>query len=193
VHKNILMPLGMHRSYFDTTPYHLIGDRANNYTMVNERLRTNGLDFDTGITVSNSGLNAPMPDLGRYSAFLMGDPAQQSTYDRILARSTLEEMFGPQLAMTDPVAAYADPIDQQIGLSFFVVDSHGGRLIGHTGSQRGFRAFLYVDPDAGTAAIAAFNTDSASSDDSAQPDAELVLATVRERVFQELFPLFRHR
>src|SRR5690606_14417797 len=29
--KNIFMPLGMTRSYFDITPYYLIGARSNNY------------------------------------------------------------------------------------------------------------------------------------------------------------------
>jgi len=47
---------------------------------------------------------------------------------------------------------------QQIGLSFFLIERGGRQLIGHTGSQAGFRSFLYFDPAARTAVIVAFNT-----------------------------------
>ena len=62
------------------------------------------------------------------------------------------------------------------------------RFIGHTGSQQGYRAFLYIEPAAGTAAIAVINTDSAGT---AKPDAEGVLADTREAVFSRLFTLFQ--
>lgn len=62
----------MHRSYFDTTPYHLLEDRSNNYTGESGDTIANGLDFDTGITTSNGGLNAPIPNMVRYLSFLTG-------------------------------------------------------------------------------------------------------------------------
>lgn len=195
VDKNIFKPLGMYRSYFDTTPYHLLPYRSNNYSVLDGVPRANGLDFDTGITVSNSGLNAPISDLGLYVAFLMGDPARQEEYDRILKRSSLEEMWEPRLPMTDPVAEDvtkdADGKRDDIGLIFFVSERHGMRLLGHTGSQAAFQSFLYVDPRARTAAIAAFNSDGVEKDGKKRPDARRVLTLVRERLFDEIFPLFR--
>src|SRR5699024_7177435 len=63
IEKNIFSPLGMHRSYFDRTPYHLLQYRSNNYTITaSGDTVANGLDFNTGITVSNGGLNAPVGD-----------------------------------------------------------------------------------------------------------------------------------
>ena len=49
----------MSASYFDLTPYHLLAQRSNNYDVTAGVPAANGLDFDTGITVSNGGLNAP--------------------------------------------------------------------------------------------------------------------------------------
>ncbi|MGH9324341.1 MAG: serine hydrolase domain-containing protein [Vicinamibacteria bacterium] len=190
VDKNVFKPLGMHRSYFDRTPYHLLGFRSNNYTVRDGKPEANGLDFDTGITVSNSGLNAPITDMGLYAAFLMGDPARRAEYDRILKRSSLEEMWEPRLPMVDPVAEEVEGARDSIGLIFFVSERNGRELAGHTGSQEAFQSFLYVDPKARTAAVAAFNADGAEKDGVRRPDARKVLTSVRERVFEELFPLF---
>jgi CubicO group peptidase (beta-lactamase class C family) len=191
VDKNIFKPLAMHRSYFDRTPYHLLPFRSNNYTVRDGSPQANGLDFDTGITVSNSGLNAPISDLGLYAAFLMGDPRQQDEYDRILKRSSLEEMWKPGLPMTDPVAETTGASRESIGLIFFVSERNGRKLIGHTGSQAAFQSFLYGDPLAKTAAIAAFNTDGVEKDGARHPDARKVLTRVREELFDRIFPLFR--
>jgi CubicO group peptidase (beta-lactamase class C family) len=52
------------------------------------------------------------------------------------------------------------PADSEsIGLSFFVVRQGRTGLIGHTGSQAGFLAFFYFNPENGKAVAAAFNTD----------------------------------
>ncbi len=191
VDKNIFKPLGMHRSYFDRTPYHLLPFRSNNYTVRDGVPTANGLDFDTGITVSNSGLNAPISDLGLYVAFLMGDPARQAEYDRILKRPSLEEMWEPRLPMTDPVAETAGNSRESIGLIFFVSERNGMKLVGHTGSQAAFQSFLYVDTRAKTAAVAAFNTDGVEKDGVRRPDARKVLTRVREQLFEDIFPLFQ--
>ena len=75
--KNVLSPLGMTHSYYDVTPYHLIGDRSNNYYVTEGKTVANGLDFDTGITTSNGGLNAPLSDMARYVGFLLGGAAER--------------------------------------------------------------------------------------------------------------------
>ena len=63
VTKNILMPLEMHRTFFDRAPYHLRDRRSHSYTRTDAGLEEMRFDFDTGITVSNGGLNAPLTDM----------------------------------------------------------------------------------------------------------------------------------
>jgi CubicO group peptidase (beta-lactamase class C family) len=53
---------------------------------------------------------------------------------------------------------YGSTPQQSMGLSFFIRDRNGQRVLGHTGSQAGFRSFFYFDPVSGNAVIAAFNT-----------------------------------
>ena len=79
VTKNILMPLEMHRTFFDRAPYHLRDHRSHSYTRTDAGLEEMRFDFDTGITVSNGGLNAPLTDMARYLGFLVGDPARPDT------------------------------------------------------------------------------------------------------------------
>ena len=66
--KNVLRPLGMGSTYFDITPYHLQRHRSHSYRGQGEKAEDLGPDFDTGITVSNGGLNAPLPDMAKYLA-----------------------------------------------------------------------------------------------------------------------------
>ncbi|MDX1548911.1 MAG: serine hydrolase domain-containing protein, partial [Rhodothermales bacterium] len=172
--KNILRPLGMHRSYFDHTPYHLLPHRANNYDLVDGVPQPNGLDFHTGVTVSNGGLNAPAADLARYLAFLAGRHAPE-----VLARASLEAMWVPQ----HPAGADG-PYRQFIGLSFFGFEGKGLRVVGHTGSQKGFRAFLYLDPATGAGAAAAVNATGRGG----PPDAMALLHALRRRLFDTVFP-----
>ncbi|MGH7561537.1 MAG: serine hydrolase domain-containing protein, partial [Gemmatimonadales bacterium] len=152
VDKNLLKPLGMYRSYFDGTPYHLLPFRSNNYEVRNGERTANGLDFDTGITVSNGGLNAPIGDMVRYIAFLLGRHPAAAETTPVLARASLEEMWRPLLS-----SAAGETSGDSVGTGFFIRNRDGVRLIGHTGSQRGFRSFFYVAPERGVAVIAAFN------------------------------------
>ena len=79
VDKNLLKPLGMHRSYFDVTPYHLQKDKARGYYFRRGRLTPARAETNTGITVSNGGLNAPLEDMARYLAFLVGSRTRSTT------------------------------------------------------------------------------------------------------------------
>lgn len=172
VYKNLLTPLGMSRSYFGTTPYHLAPFRSNNYTVVadssgRETVRANWRDFDPGITIPNGGWNAPLGDLVRWVGFLTnamhGDSTAMRRYSTVLRRATLEEMWNARYVASDPVAA-VDPqaVADSMGLSFFIVWRYGTRFVGHTGSQAGFRSFLYLNPVNGAAVIASFNTTNAA-------------------------------
>ncbi len=182
VDKNILKPLRMHRSYFDHTPYHLLQHRSNNYSVRDGQPHANGLDFDTGITVSNGGLNAPLTDMVLYLNFLMGDAEKQAAYDGVLPRVSLEEMWVAQHEV-----AQRGPFEETVGLAFHLMERDGFRVVGHTGSQQAFRAFFYVDPITRTGAIANFNT--AGGGDQ-PPDTRAFMNAVRERLFEEIFPLF---
>lgn len=175
VQKNIFSPLGMTHSYFRTTPYYLAAARSHNYTRVRgpsgaEVVRDNGADFDPGITIPNGGWNAPLGDLAIYLAFLTdathGDAARARLYDTVLPHATLTEMWQPLYQIKqDGSSVDADAV----GLSFFTLHRSGTTFIGHTGSQAGFRAFLFFNPANGTGVVAAFNTDSElpSGDESA--------------------------
>lgn len=184
VDKNILKPLGMYASYFDRTPYHLLEHRSNNYYVENGVRRANGLDFDTGITVSNGGLNAPLTDMAKYLDFLLGGRGEQ-----VLRRSSLEEMWQARL----PVGRRG-AYEESVGLSFFQMEGKGLRVVGHTGSQKGFISFFYVDPSTGTGAIAVYNTVGVYTDDGpSAPDTRALSYVLREDLFDHVFPLFANR
>jgi len=183
VEKNILSPLGLARSYFGTTPYWLSADRSHNYYVVpnpagGHDLVDNGADFDPGITIPNGGWNAPLDDLATYAAFLTGAARDEMTRRRhaaVLSRSTLEEMWQPRVRVTtDP----ADESSEDMGLSFFLVRRGNRSVIGHTGSQAGFRAFLYFRPEKRRAVILAFNTASEDPPEAARQALEKLLETV---------------
>jgi CubicO group peptidase (beta-lactamase class C family) len=163
IQKNIWTPLGLTRSYFGATPYHLASWRSNNYTFQADSTgRTtvvaNGRDFDPGITIPNSGWNAPLSDLAQYLAFLTGatsgDTATAQLYDTVLSRRSLEEMWRPVVPV-DP----AEGLGDAVGLSFFLFPKEGATtLVGYTGEQAGFRSFFYFNPKTTAAVIGAVNT-----------------------------------
>jgi len=152
--KNVLRPLGMSRTYFDVTPYHLQQHRSHSYEVKGKDSRDLGPDFDTGVTVSNGGLNAPLGDMARYLAFLLGTVPPGSDAANVLARSSLEAMWEPRL----PTSSSGK---EHIGMCFFVQEHGGTRFATHTGGQQSFVTFFYVHPASGTAACGAFNTSTA--------------------------------
>jgi len=164
IQKNIFNPLGLTHSYFGVTPPYLASDRSHNYTRQldsagHDVVQDNGADFDPGITIPNGGWNAPLGDLATYVAFLTdathGDASTQRLYESVLRHSTLTEMWRPLYPTAkDGTATESD----SVGLSFFTVQRGGTTFVGHTGSQAGFLAFLYLDPATGAAVVAAFNT-----------------------------------
>jgi CubicO group peptidase (beta-lactamase class C family) len=158
VQKNIWTPLGMTRSYVNTTPYHLAADRSNRYYLVRdsagrEHVSERGRDFDPGVTIPNGGWNAPLDDVAVWLAFLTGadggDAARRRRYETVLGRNTLEEMWR---------AVVPAGRAESMGLGFFLREEDGRRFVGHTGDQGGFRSFLYFDPSLRTGVIAVVNT-----------------------------------
>ena len=192
IDKNIFKPLKMHKSYFDATPPHLLKHRSHSYYLKEGKLTPARFDVDTGVTVSNGGLNSSLEDMVRYIGFLMGDDKKQEDYDLVLKRSSLEEMFKPQIAI-DP-GAIIEPEGQNrkdaMGLTFFIEDNYGQRFIGHSGSQNGFISHFYIRPDTRTAYIVAFNTHAMSTEKDSSQDTRRLDREIKDHLFQRIFPLF---
>lgn len=157
IDKNILKPLEMYRSYFDTTPYHLLKHRSHSYYIENGKRTEGRFDANTGITVSNSGLNSPVPDMIKYLNFLVGDPARQAVYNGVLKRSSLEEMWQPTLK-TETDANGNKGFTTDIGLIFFLDTTLSATHLGHGGDQNGFISYLDVDSAKRAASLIVFNT-----------------------------------
>ena len=123
IDKNILKPLEMYRTYFDATPYHLLKYRSASYYIENGKRTEGRFDANTGITVSNSGLNSPLPDMEKYLNFLIGvrtgSDSDRVPYDTILKRSSLEEMWQPQVK-TEVDANGNRGFTTDVGLIFFL-------------------------------------------------------------------------
>ena len=170
VQKNIFAPLGMSRSYFRSTPYFLASHRSHNYYVrrdsaspTSPKLIDNGAEFDPGITSPNGAWNAPVSDLVKYVAFLTNaliPGTTQDRYDVVLSRASLQEMWKPGMPMSQ---GYESSPNEWMGLSFFVLDRNGQRILGHTGSQAGFRSFYYFDPETKAGVIAVFNTSNSAA------------------------------
>ena len=176
VDKNILKPLGMHRSYFDATPYHLLPNRSHSY-YIRDGKRTEGrFDVNTGITVSNSGLNSPISDMVKYLNFLVGTAysppvlggvaaasadgvvrVSQVNYDTILKRASLEEMWKPQLPTTVDANGNTG-FTTDIGLIYFLNRRDSRTFLGHGGDQNGFISYIDFEPATKQASIIVFNT-----------------------------------
>ncbi len=157
IDKNIFRPLGMQNSYFDITPPHLLKHRSHSY-YIRDGKRTEGRFYaDTGITVSNSGLNSPISDMVKYLNFLIGDPTRQGDHNAILKRESLEEMWQAQLpALTD--ANGNEGFTSDIGLIFFIDARNGRKLIGHGGDQNGFISYIEGEPSTRAGSIIVVNT-----------------------------------
>ena len=160
--KNVLRPLGMDRSYFDRSPYFLLKYRSHSWDLKSGKLSEDPFDFNTGITRSNGGLNAPVGDMLKYLGFLLGgqsDLAREAEYGVILKRASLEEMWKPLLPVTAEDEESRLGPNAQVAASFFVVTDGDLKLIGHTGTQNGFKSRFFFDPKSRSGFIVAYNTD----------------------------------
>ena len=162
VDKNILKPLGMHSSYFDATPYHLLKHRSHSY-YIRDGKRTEGrFDVNTGITVSNSGLNSPISDMVKYLAFLTGS-GDHAVNEIVLKRTSLEEMWQPRLPTTVDANGNTG-FTTDIGLIYFLNRRDNRTFIGHGGDQNGFISYIEFEPATRQASVIVFNTDVAGGE-----------------------------
>jgi CubicO group peptidase (beta-lactamase class C family) len=181
VTKNILMPLGMHSTFFDRAPYYLLPHRSHSYFRDDAGIHEARFDFDTGITVSNGGLNAPFPDMGRYLSFLLGTgAATHPEYAAVLKRSSLEEMWTPQIRAAEGEGV--NGADSRAALSFFVERWSGVELVGHSGDQNGFISHLYLHRPSRTGWLISMNTDTTPAKDGSRPGSRDVDMAVRKLI-----------
>jgi len=191
VEKNVLRPLGMSRAYFDKAPYSLLKHRAASYWLRGGKPEPARFDFDTGITVSNGGLNAPLGDMVKYLDFLMGAPgdaAQQARYDEVLPRASLEEMWKPVV----PLDAN-DPSAGSMGLTWFL-ERHGGLdFVAHSGGQNAFISHVYVHLPSRTAYVVAFNTIGDPPVAGGAGDTRRLDAEIRDYLVEHVFGIYAGR
>jgi CubicO group peptidase (beta-lactamase class C family) len=187
IDKNIFKPLKMHRSYFDKTPYHLMKYKCQSYFLKEGKLTPADPDVNMGITVSNGGLKSCFSDMGKYLYFLMGNSSKQDDYDQVLERSSLEEMFKPQIEIKDYDKDFRGKNRKDfMGLTFFVEDNYGMHFIAHSGGNNAFVTHFYINQDSNTAYIIGFNTLASGE----QQNTRVLDREIKEYLFENIFPLF---
>jgi CubicO group peptidase (beta-lactamase class C family) len=203
IDKNILKPLGMAESYFDRAPYFLESHVSASYVRTGEKLAPQPLNFDTGITTSNSGLKAPLRDMAKYARFLVGEPGN-ARYEEVLKRSSLEEAWTGILPAVQqgeaptPYTSGPHRSQPQMGLGFFVLQIDGHRYVYHDGDQGGFSSELLVDREVGCAGVLVVNTTDTGGPNAADathvisntepdPRSDLRLA-LRAVLIEDVFP-----
>ncbi len=189
IDKNIFKPLEMYQSYFDATPYHLVQNRSHSYWLKDGIQTPARFDVDTGITVSNGGLNSPLPDMVKYINFLMGDAKKQESYNRLLKRSSLEEMFKPQVSL--PEAKDGKNRKDFMGLTYFIEDNYDQHFIGHSGGQNAFVTHFYLKPETRAAYLVAYNTHATPTEKNTNQDTRKLDREIKEHLFQNIFPSFK--
>ncbi len=113
----------------------------------------------------------------------MGSYVEGSDHEAVLRRTSLEEMW------QEVVPIPGSPLGtSSMGLSFFLHQRAGRRVVGHTGSQRAFLSYFYVDPGARVGVLAAFNTVGSGG----PPDTDGLRVHTTRRLLDELFPLYHH-
>jgi len=105
-------------------------------------------EHHAGVMAAAGQLWAPLDDLARFAAFLLGDTGD------VLDAATLEEMTVP--AGVDSSA----PGWSAYGLGIQVLRVDGRTLVGHGGSMPGFLAGVFVDREEQTGAVSLANTTS---------------------------------
>jgi CubicO group peptidase (beta-lactamase class C family) len=153
VQKNLFRPLGLTDSFFGSTPYDLVPFRSHNYSVTREGVRDQGADFDPGITIPNGGWNSSVIELSKWLGFLASTAHStgRERFSLLLHRAALEAMWQPVVRVN---------AEEEMGLSFFLRNENGQKLVGHTGTQANFRSFFWLNPATRMAVIGVVNTSS---------------------------------
>lgn len=191
IDKEILRPLDMRETFFDRAPSSLRDRRSHSFYVTDEGTREAPFDFDTGITVGNGGLNAPITDMAKWIGFLIGPSTSLRTsekaYDGVLKRRSLEEMFTPVVPVPAQGGGEAGVGTGSMGLSFFL-EKHGGLdLIAHSGSQNGFISHFYIHPPSRSAYVVAFNTETTSQSKGTARNTRAFDAALRDAIVKNVW------
>ncbi len=96
------------------------------------------------------GLTAPIVDLLRYARFQMGDGCAPDDGPRLLSPERLAEMHTPRTSAAN---------GERLGISWFISQPGGARIIRHGGATNGQMATFRVAPQAGFALVVLTNSD----------------------------------
>ena len=154
IDRNIFRPLDMCRSYFDRTPLNLLRHRSHSYYIENGNLREGIFDVDTGITVSNGGLNSTIGDMMKYFEFIIGNEAKDN---HVISRKSLLEMLEPGIDSDTDANGYRG-LTSGVGLTFFLDRDGEEMFFGHGGDQNGFISYTEFNLKQKTYSIMVFNT-----------------------------------
>lgn len=139
VRREILLPLGMHRTTLRAQAPHAGGFAVHPWADVMQPEPAE----HTGHMAPAGDLWSTADDLCRFAAFLLdGD-------DRVLPAATLEEMRAHASPPSEAGSGY--------GLGIQVLDHDGRALFGHGGSMPGFLATVWVSPGDGLGAVTLAN------------------------------------
>jgi hypothetical protein len=122
----------------------------------------------------------------------MGDAKKQAVYEQILKRTSLQEMWQPQVKI-EPTATDGKDRKDWLGLTFFIEDNFGQHFIGHSGGQNGFISHFYLRPDTRTAYLVAFNTHALPTEKDSGHNTRVLDREIKDYLFQNIFPLFEKK
>lgn len=191
--KNVLRPLEMYNSFYDTTPYHMLKHRSHSYRYsLDGKFSEGRFDMGTGVTVSNGGLNSPLGDMVKYLNFLIGDAKKSAVYDTVLKRSSMEEMFQPVMDVLDEPKNGKERKDY-IGRTFFIEDNFGQRFIGHSGTQNAFKTHIFYNPATRSGYLIAFNTYNNAAGGDPKATTDRMDQEIKNYLFENVFPLLQKK
>ena len=101
--------------------------------------------------------------------------ATRALYETIIPHRTLDAMWVPRFPVNPP-----DTAGEWMGMSFFVHTLPWGRVVGHTGSQAGFRSFFYWNPANRMAVITVVNTSNAVDNRASSAGFRQLIATGKD-------------
>ncbi len=154
--RHIFEPLGMHATRWHAAPA-LAQRQASVYNHKGQPYPRYGL-----VTYPDGGLTTSVSDLARFlAAMVKGFHGGAG----ILSKAGFTLLFDPQFA-PDALPAGSPPGEPNSGV-FWRIRKNG--QVGHTGSDPGVTAFLFIDPASGTGRILMTNTEFSGADGEDDP------------------------
>ena len=139
VRKNILLPLGMKRSYFNKKDVERDGDLAVPYVVTEEGVITPS-KYPWGIT-ADGGLISNIHDMSKYILMYLNKGVLNGV--RVASKETIEAMIKPRIDL--PYKVFGD---EKYGFGWSITNNfHGKKLVQHSGSVLVYTAWLGFMPE----------------------------------------------